>query len=155
MIFNRHANLKYKYGNRQFWFKTGKLIYAGKPNPTGYLTTKSGIDRVGNDATKIFEGLQVKPFYKEGMDSAIYRKTMMAYEPTTELDAAFGIAKSNPQFGNGKLPQIYIDNFKELVHNGYLRKVPQKAIELHNYQMPYEEYEKIIDKIIELGGKGY
>jgi hypothetical protein len=140
---------------RDIKLKPGKVIYAGEPNPTGYLTTKSGIDRVGNDATKIFEGLQVKPFYKEGMDNAIYRNTMMAYEPTVELDGVFGIAKANPQFGTGKLPQIFIDNFNELVHNGYLKKLPEKAIELQNFKMSYEDYEQIVERIIELGGKGY
>ncbi|MBU3102437.1 MULTISPECIES: hypothetical protein [Clostridium] len=140
---------------RDIKLKPGKIIYAGVPRPTGYLTTKLGIDRVGNDATKVFKGLQVKPFYKDVMDMAEYRNSMMAYEPTIDVNWAFGITKANPQFGDGKLPQIFIQNFNELVDNGYFKKIPEKAIKLQNYKMPLDDYDKIIEKIIEMGGKEY
>ncbi|MFT5875609.1 MAG: hypothetical protein ACI8WT_004603 [Clostridium sp.] len=118
----------------------------------GYLRNKFGIMTSEELHSEI---KQVKPFYKAGMDNALYRNKMMAYDPTIELNGAFGITNANPQFGVGKLPQIFIENFNELVHNGYLKKIPEKAIELQNFKMPYEDYENILDRIIELCGKGY
>ena len=49
MIFDRHANLKYKYGNRQFWCK-------------GYY-----VDTVGKNAKRIAEYIQNQ--LKEGQIS--------------------------------------------------------------------------------------
>lgn len=60
MIFDRHANLKYKYGNRQFWrkgyyvpYKIGKLQIQGFSEPT---TPKNKITELSHYA----EGRPVK-----------------------------------------------------------------------------------------------
>ena len=56
----------------------GKIIYAGDPFPTGYATTESALRRTGNDASKIFRGLQVGPWKapKEISHFSGYRQTM-------------------------------------------------------------------------------
>lgn len=123
----------------------GKVIYVGDPYPTGYATTKSAINRIDGDARKLFEGLQVKPYWEEGMSVAEYRSKMMAYEITDEIDVAFGITKANPQFGQGGLPQIFIPDFNELLKKGTLKKIESKAIGLTNYKMGLEDYNKILD----------
>ena len=125
--------------------KKGKVIYVGDPYPTGYATTKSALDRVDGDARKLFEGLQVKPYWEDGMDVAEYRGKMMAYEITEPIDVAFGITKANPQFGSGGLPQMFLPDFKELLSSGKIRKVELKAVELNNYKMHLDDYNKMLD----------
>ncbi|WP_407922089.1 hypothetical protein, partial [Clostridium nigeriense] len=132
-----------KYKN--ITLKKGKVIYVGDPYPTGYATTKSALDRVDGDARKLFEGLQVKPYWEDGMDVAEYRGKMMAYEITEPIDVAFGITKANPQFGSGGLPQMFLPDFKELLSSGKIRKVELKAVELNNYKMHLDDYNKMLD----------
>ncbi|MFZ2539578.1 MAG: hypothetical protein WAX04_11840 [Oscillospiraceae bacterium] len=95
--------------------KKDKIIYRGEPNGTEYFTTKSAIERSGRDATKIFEGLQVEKNMVHG-----YRSNMQGYKATIDIDAAFGISKSNPQFGGGGLPQIFTPGADDLISKGYL-----------------------------------
>lgn len=125
--------------------KKGKVIYVGDPYPTGYATTKSALDRIDGDARKLFEGLQVKPYWEDGMDVAEYRSKMMAYEITEPIDVAFGITKANPQFGNGGLPQMFLPDFKDLLSSGKIKKVELKAVELNNYKMQLDDYNKMLD----------
>ena len=134
-----------KYKN--ITFKKGKVIYVGDPYPTGYATTKSALDRINGDARKLFEGLQVKPYWEDGMNFAEYRSKMMAYEIIEPIDAAFGITKANHQFGSGGLPQMFIPNFKELLSNGKIKKVELKAVKLSNYKMELDDYYKILDAL--------
>lgn len=54
-------------------YKKGTKLYAGEPFPTGYFSTKDAILKSNKDATKLFEGLQVKPYYTKGMEHAIQR----------------------------------------------------------------------------------
>ena len=132
-----------KYKN--ITLKKGKVIYVGDPYPTGYATTKSALDRIDGDARKLFEGLQVKPYWEDGMSAAEYRGKMMAYEVTEEIDVAFGITKANPQFGEGGLPQMFIPDFNNLLKSGAIKKVELKAVELNNYKMSLDDYNKMLD----------
>lgn len=93
----------------------------------------------------MFEGLQVKSYWEDGMDVAEYRSKMMAYEITEPIDVAFGITKANPQFGSGGLPQIFLPDFKELLSSGKIKKVELKAVELSNYKMQLDDYNKMLD----------
>ncbi|BCN32397.1 hypothetical protein [Anaeromicropila herbilytica] len=127
--------------------KKGKVIYVGDPYPTGYATTKRAVCKINGDARKLFEGLQVKPYWEDGMDFAEYRSKMMAYEVTEDIDAAFGITKANPQFGEGGLPQIFIPDFNELVKSGSIKKIESSAMELDNYKMSLEDYNKMLDEL--------
>jgi len=103
--------------------KQGKVIYRGEPNGTEYFTTKSAIERSGHIENVIFEGLQVEKNLIHG-----YRSNMQGYKATVDLDVAFGIAKANPQFGKGGLPQIFIPNADDLINKGYL--IPAENIPL-------------------------
>ena len=118
--------------------KKGKIIYAGDPSPTGYATTSSALKRTGNDASKIFQGLQVGPWKAPDEIAHLsgYRQTMMPYEIVEDVPAAFGITKANPQFGKGELPQMYIPEFNKLVEEGKIRPLPDKKIPLENWHVP-------------------
>ena len=59
----------------------------------------------GNDAQRIFEGLQVGP------RNGLYRPGMTEFVVTQDTPAAFGIVRANTDYGAGGLPQIYIENF--------------------------------------------
>ncbi|MDM5318075.1 T7SS effector LXG polymorphic toxin [Fictibacillus sp. b24] len=128
-------------------YKKGTILYAGEPYPTGYFSTKEAIEATGKDAKVIFEGLQVKPYWQKGMDHAIYRGQMGAYKLNIDLIGANGIAKSNPQFGQGGMEQIFMSDFNELVHNKYITRVDNAEIQLHNVKITYEEYELMLNKI--------
>lgn len=45
---------------------------------------------------------------------------MQGYKVTTDIDAAFGITKANPQFDQGGLPQVYVPSAGELIEKGLL-----------------------------------
>jgi len=71
---------------------------------------------------------------------------MMACEVTEEVDVVFGITRSNPQFGKGGLPQIFVPNFNELVKNGVLKKLPDQAVALQNYRIPVSDYDVMMNE---------
>lgn len=89
---------------RDITLKEGTVIYAGEPGITGFATTRSAFARTGNDAQRIFEGLQVGPKLRS------YRPGMTEYVVIQDTPAAFGIVRANTQFGAGELPQLYIEN---------------------------------------------
>jgi len=130
---------------RNITLKKGKVIYVGEPYPTGYATTKNAVERVNGDSRKLFEGLQVKPYWEDGMEAAEYRSKMMAYEITEDTNVAYGITKANPQFGDGGLPQMFIPDFNELVKTGKITKIESKVIELNNYKMNLDDYNNMMD----------
>ncbi|WP_332237362.1 hypothetical protein [Sporolactobacillus sp. KGMB 08714] len=136
-------------------YPKGSVLYAGEPFPTGYFTTKEVLDNVGVDAHKVFEGLQVKPYWGKGMSNAVFRDKMVGYELKVDITGANGIAKNNTQFGGGGLEQIFMPDLKELIHNKYLKRLSETEIKLTNTEMPFSEYKKIIEKIKALGGRGF
>lgn len=58
----------------------GDIIYMGEPFPTGYSITSEVAQTIGNDAQKVFGGLQVKPYYEKGMAYAEYRSKLTPYK---------------------------------------------------------------------------
>ena len=135
---------------RNITLKKGKVIYVGEPYPTGYATTKSAVNRIKGDSRKLFEGLQVKPYWEDGMAAAEYRSKMMAYEIIEDRNVAYGVTKANPQFGDGGLPQMFIPDFNELVKTGKIKKIESEAIDLNNYRMHLDDYNKMMDVLEEL-----
>ncbi|HHQ1176206.1 TPA: ribonuclease YeeF family protein [Listeria innocua] len=103
--------------------KVGDVIYRGEPNGSEYFTTKEVIENADISATKIFEGLQVEkhPIYG-------YRKSMTGYKVNSEVDAASGFTKANPQFGEGGALQVFVPNVNELIEKGIL--IPIDEIKL-------------------------
>ena len=63
----------------------------------------------------MFDRLQVEENPVHG-----YRSNMQGYKATIDLDAAFGLAKANPQFGKGGWPQIFVPDADDLIQKGYL-----------------------------------
>lgn len=130
--------------------KKGDILFAGEPFPTGYMVSEKTITDVGNNATKLFEGVQVKPYYVRGMDSAEYRKIMGAYKFNEDINSATGITLSNPQFGQGGLTQYFVPDFREAVHNKFIVPVKTSNIKLNNYKVnlsKYAEMEQMIHNL--------
>ena len=128
--------------------KKGKIIYAGDPYPTGYATTESALKRTGNDATKIFEGLQVGHGIHQRIHSLSgYKQTLMPYEMMEDIPAAFGTTKANPHFGSGGLPQVYVDKFNDLVKAGRIRPIPDKKIPLKNWHVKPDDVKGIYSRV--------
>ena len=127
----------------------GEIIWMGEPFPTGYSTTTEAIADLGNDAQKIFGGLQVKPYYEEGkgMLYAEYRSSLTPYKVHGEVNVAEGVALNNPQFGSGGLAQRFDPNFDYNYANGFLERLESQAIELTNTKVSLENYFNMMDEI--------
>jgi hypothetical protein len=98
------------YGVDKWFNKTlhrGEIYYAGEPYVTGFFTSERTILRAGGDATKLFEGLQVRPYYGQ------YRNGVTAFEVLEDCPAAVGIVRANPQYGPGGFPQVYVPNWEQ------------------------------------------
>ena len=111
------------------------------------MVSEKTITDVGNNATKLFEGVQVKPYYVRGMDSAEYRKIMGAYKFNEDINSATGITLSNPQFGQGGLTQYFVPDFREAVHNKFIVPVKTSNIKLNNYKVNLSKYAEIEQKL--------
>ena len=125
----------------------GDIIYMGEPFPTGYSTTSEVAQTIGNDAQKVFGGLQVKPYYEKGMAYAEYRSKLTPYKVHGELNVADGVALNNPQFGQGGLTQRFNPNFDFNCANGVLEKLDNQTISLTNTKISLEEYFGMMNEI--------
>jgi len=125
----------------------GDIIYMGEPFPTGYSTTSEVAQTIGNDAQKVFGGLQVKPYYEKGMAYAEYRSKLTPYKVHGELNVADGVALNNPQFGQGGLAQRFDPNFDFNCANGVLEKLDNQTISLTNTKISLEEYFGMMNEI--------
>jgi len=92
---------------RDIIIKKGTKIYAGEPGISGFFTTERTIERVGGDATKLFERMQVAPY------KGTYRSSVAVFEVLEDTPAAFGIVRANPQYGQGGFPQIFIQDWQQ------------------------------------------
>ena len=126
----------------------GDIIYMGEPFPTGYSTTSEVAQTIGNDAQKVFGGLQVKPYYEKGMAYAEYRSKLTPYKVHGELNVADGVALNNPQFGQGGLTQRFDPNFDFNCANGVLEKLDNQTISLTNTKISLEEYFGMMNEIM-------
>lgn len=125
----------------------GDIIWMGEPYPTGYSTTTQTIELFGNDAKKIFEGLQVKPYYEKGMSVAEYRAQLTSYRVNCDINVADGIALNNPQFGEGGLAQRFDPNFQYNVANDYITRIDNQSISLDNTQVSLKDYFKMMSQL--------
>ena len=125
----------------------GDIIYMGEPFPTGYSITSEVAQTIGNDAQKVFGGLQVKPYYEKGMAYAEYRSKLTPYKVHGELNVADGVALNNPQFGQGGLTQRFDPNFDFNCANGVLEKLDNQTISLTNTKISLEEYFGMMNEI--------
>lgn len=109
-----------------FMIEKGTIIYAGYPFPTGYGFNESVLCDVGYDATKLFDGVQVKP--RELMDgTGDYKFQAIGFQFNDNIESAKGITDANPQFGHGGLEQIFTPDFETLVRIGKVTPVLDDA----------------------------
>ncbi|MFS0653840.1 pre-toxin TG domain-containing protein, partial [Bacillus sp. 179-C3.3 HS] len=108
---------------RDISLKRGTVIYRGEPFGSEYFTTGRAIQRSGNDARALFEGLQVQKHPQFG-----YRPGMTAYVVDDKIEAAFGITKANPQYGTGNLPQMFVPDANELIEKGILKPIESQRL---------------------------
>ncbi|WP_260871834.1 hypothetical protein [Bacillus sp. X1(2014)] len=109
-----------------FIVEKGQIIYAGYPFPTGYGFNESVLSDVGYDATKLFDGVQVKP--RELMDgTGDYKFQAIGFQFNDTIESAKGITDANPQFGHGGLEQIFTPDFETLVRIGKVTPVLDDA----------------------------
>jgi hypothetical protein len=87
----------------------GKFVAGGLPGQSNYYTTLSGLNRSSLNKTTLFEGLQVAKHPQFG-----YRGQVGIYKVTGNTPAAFGTTYTNPQFGSGGLPQIFVPDYSGL-----------------------------------------
>ena len=52
-----------------------------------------------------------------------YRGEMQGYIFNEDIASAYGMAKANPQFGAGGLPQYYVPDVKDLIDKGILTPI--------------------------------
>jgi hypothetical protein len=108
---------------RDITLREGTIIFGGVPGQSAYYTTPRGFERYGDDATALFQGLQVGPY------RGTYRPGMTAYRVTRDVPAAFGITRANPQFGAGGAPQVYLPGYEDVLE-------PLYSVPLTNTRVP-------------------
>jgi hypothetical protein len=90
--------------------KKGTTVWAGAPGQSPFYTDNETIATAGNNATEIFEGLQVT----EG-EYGQFRPGMTAYTVTEDTPAASSQALANPDYGVGGFLQYFIPNYKNVL----------------------------------------
>ena len=98
----------------------GTKVWGGAPGQSNFYTTEEMIKSAGNDATKIFEGLQIG----KGNFSQ-FRPGMTQYELTQDITVGYSRALANPQYGKGGFDQYFIKYFESSL-------TPIKSIILKN-----------------------
>ena len=89
--------------------RKGSYVWGGTPGQSNFYTTTADLVTSGNDATKIFTGLQVS---KGAFDT--YRPGMTMYRIPYDMDVAISQALANKHYGAGGFTQLYIPNFQDL-----------------------------------------
>jgi hypothetical protein len=104
----------------------GSTVYGGTPGQNGFYTNQNTLDDAGNDATKINEGLQIKPASPFEHPTR-YRPNMTQYEVLEDTKVATSKALANPNYGSGGYTQYYIPQWKTNLQ-------PVNTIPLTNYR---------------------
>ncbi|RBY76182.1 hypothetical protein DQ239_14380 [Blastococcus sp. TF02-09] len=103
------------------WAEPGLRFNSGWPGPSQFVAPHHLADDVGRDAGRYYEGLQVQSFSPDG-SPATYRPQLKTYEVVEPMPLGVSVARHNPQFGPGGLPQYYVpDNLGQLLDDGFIR----------------------------------
>jgi RHS repeat-associated protein len=90
--------------------KKGEVVWGGEPGQSNFYTTDSVMNTVGNDATQVYNGLQVgKGNYPQ------FRPGMTQFEVTQDIIVGYSKALANPQFGIGGFDQFFITNYESVL----------------------------------------
>lgn len=105
-----------------FIIEPNAVVYAGYPFPTGYAFGSSVLREVDYDATRLFQGVQVKP--RELLDgTGDFKFQIIGFRFNEGIESARGITDANPIFGGGGLEQIFTPNFESLIRSGKVSPV--------------------------------
>jgi hypothetical protein len=99
---------------RDITLRQGTIIHGGAPGQSAFYTTGSAVERAGGSASRLFQGTQVSPHPSLG-----YRPGVTAYEVIKDAPAAFGRSLANPQYGAGRLPQIVVPEYENVLRPLY------------------------------------
>ncbi len=99
---------------RNITLQQGKVIYGGVPGQSAFYTTESGLARAAGSRSTLSQGLQIAPNPTLG-----YRPGITAYEVLQNTPTAFGRALANPQHGVGRLPQLVVPDYKNVLRPIY------------------------------------
>lgn len=105
------------------WADRGHQFSAGTPGAARFAVPRDVVEGLGGDARRYYEGVQVRSRVNaDGV--ATYRDGMRTYEVQKPMPLGVSVARNNPQFGGGGLPQYFTpDELPQLVDDGYLRVV--------------------------------
>lgn len=92
--------------------RAGTRLEAGFPGLSGFVVPGGSLDDVGRSSATFAEGAQV------GSWKGTYRETGIGFAVTTDVPAATGTARANPQFGAGGQEQHFVPSFTERVLAG-------------------------------------
>ncbi len=98
----------------------GTVLFRGEPNGTEFFTTRNAIEQSERNATKLFEGLQVRESKKYG-----YKSQMVGYVFKENTIGAYGRAVSNTDFGKGGLEQYFIPNIEKYIEKGIVSPIEE------------------------------
>ena len=98
----------------------GTVLFRGDPNGTEFFTTRNAIEQSERNATKLFEGLQVRESKKYG-----YKSQMVGYVFKENTIGAYGRAVSNTDFGKGGLEQYFIPNIEKYIEKGIVSPIEE------------------------------
>ena len=90
--------------------KKGTKVWGGAPGQSNFYTTDEVMKLVGNDATKLNQGLQIgKGTYPQ------FRPGMTQYEVTQDITVGYSKALANPQYGSGGFGQYFINGYETVL----------------------------------------
>ena len=82
----------------------------GEPGQSNFYTTDSVMNIAGDDATQLYQGIQVgKGSYPQ------FRAGMTQYEVMQDMTVGYSKALANPQFGIGGFDQLFIPNYESVL----------------------------------------
>lgn len=102
------------YGKADDWveitLKKGETVWGGTPGQSNFYTTNEVAQIVGNDATKLYQRLQVG---KGNFPS--YRIGFTQYKVNQEVRVAYSKALANPQISKGGFDQYFIPDYENVL----------------------------------------
>jgi hypothetical protein len=103
--------------------KPGDAFSVGTPGEGRFAATPEAVEKVGTDARRYNEGLQIASREDPVDGVARYREALNHYEVDKPLPVGKSIAQANPQFGAGGLPQYFLpDSIEALLNDGFIRR---------------------------------
>ncbi len=130
-------------GSSNSSLKLGTILVKQESSVSGYFSTLEEYIKLLDDgkvsATQLSEGLQVAPWYDKENLRYIYRNQVSFHLVTQPIEAAVGDQTlANPQYGCGRLKQIYLPQFdgRHRENNRKLGLIELNESNLDHYKIP-------------------